>query len=135
MINPTMKLFFVSLFFIPLVAQAQISSGSTLDIITKAIGSGDVPTLSSHFDQNLDISILDKEKSYSKAQAVDAIQAFFNNNKPKSFNSVHSGTSRGSTDQYCIGNLSSSGGNFRVYIYLKANSGTMVVKELRFDKE
>jgi hypothetical protein len=133
--NKFMKYLFIFLFFIPAAVQAQVSGGQTLDIITKAISVGDVSTLSSYFDQNLDVSILDKEKSYSKVQATEAIQAFFNSNKPKSFNAVHNGTSRGSNDQYCIGNLSAATGSFRVYIYLKANSGTMVIKELRFDKE
>lgn len=130
-----MKFLILSLFLTPIALKAQVAGNPTLDIITKAIGAGDVSTLSSHFDQSLDVSILDVEKSYSKTQAAEAIQSFFNNNKPKSFNAVHNGTSKGSNDQYCIGNLAASTGSFRVYIYLKSNSGAMVVKELRFDKE
>jgi hypothetical protein len=63
------------------------------------------------------------------------MRGFFNNNKPKSFSQVHKGTSRENSDQYCIGNLSASSGNYRVYLYLKVNGTNMQIQEIRLDKE
>lgn len=131
-----MKYLLFFLFFTPAVLlAAQGSNNPGLEAITKAIGAGDAELLAKYFDESLEISILDNEKTYNKAQALEVVKSFFNSHKPKTFNAVHNGTSRGSSDQYCIGNLASGSGNFRVYIYLKANSGAMVIRELRFDKE
>jgi len=124
------------LFFAPFtVLASQGTNNPGLEAITKAIGSGDVESLAKYFDESLDVSILDSEKSYSKAQATEVVKSFFTSNKPRTFNAVHNGTSRGSSDQYCIGNLAASNGNFRVYIYLKMTGTTATIKELRFDKE
>ena len=124
------------LFFAPFsLLAAQSAQHPGLEAITKAIGSGDVDALSKYFDETLDVSILDNEKTYSKAQAAEAVKTFFANNKPRSFNAMHNGTSRGSSDQYCIGNMTAANGSYRVYIYLKINGNAATIKELRFDKE
>lgn len=63
------------------------------------------------------------------------LRGFFNTNKPKSFSQVHRGTSRENSDQYCIGNLVTGAGNYRVYLYLKVAGSNVTVQEIRFDKE
>lgn len=131
-----MKNLLFLLFFAPVVALAsQGTNNPSLDAITKAIGSGDVESLTKYFDEHVEISIMDNEKNYSKSEASDVIKTFFGTNKPQSFNPLHNGTSRESSDKYCIGNLASSSGNYRVYIYLKVNGNNLTIKELRFDKE
>lgn len=121
----------------PLVALAHANAQPNpgLDAIAKALGTGDVESLSKYFADNVEISIQDKEQTYAKTQATDVVRDFFNTNKPKGFTQVHNGTSRESSDQYCIGNLSANNGTYRVYIYLKANGATLTIQEIRFDKE
>jgi hypothetical protein len=133
-----MKNLLFLLFIAPIALFA--STGPTapnpgLDAITKALSAGDVETLAKYFDENLEISILDEEKTYTKAQAVEVVKTFFASNKPKTFNAVHNGTSKGNSDQFCIGNLAANSGNYRVYIYLKTVGANVAIKELRFDKE
>lgn len=128
-----MKSLVFLLLFAPLgVFAAQ--GNPAMDAIARALGSGDAEALSKYFGDNVEISILDKEQLYTKAKATDVLRGFFNTNKPKGFSQVHKGTSRENNDQYCIGNLTSAAGDYRVYLYLKVNGNAVTVQEIRFDK-
>ncbi len=103
--------------------------------ITKALNSGDATTLSKYFDSDVELSILDNEDIYSKAEASKIISTFFADNITKSFAKAHSGQSKGSDSQYVIGNLSTSVGAYRVYIYMKVSGKNYLIQELRIDKK
>ncbi|MBK8703401.1 MAG: DUF4783 domain-containing protein [Saprospiraceae bacterium] len=105
-----------------------------LNAITKAISEGNAEALGQYFDQSVEVSVLDNEDVYAKAQAIKVVKDFFAQNKPKSFSQVHQGTSKGNDSQYCIGNLVTATGTFRVYIYLKVNGNNYTIQELRFDE-
>jgi hypothetical protein len=128
-----MRNLFFLLFFAPMVAFGQ--SNVSLEAITNALNAGDADALSKYFSSNVEISIQDKEQVYSKAKAVEVVRTFFNSNKPKSFSQVHKGVSRENSDQYCIGNLTSENGTYRVYLYLKVGGTNLSIQEIRFDKE
>jgi len=128
-----MRNLFFLLLLIPAFSFSQ--TNASLESITAALNAGDVEALSKHFAHNVEISIEDKEQVYAKAKATEVIRAFFNTNKPKSFNQMHKGVSRENSDQYCIGNLSSASGNYRVYLYLKVSGSSLSIQEIRFDKE
>jgi hypothetical protein len=121
------------LLFAPFALMANQGNPS-LEAIAKALNAGDVDALSKYFADNVEISILDNEQQVSKAKATDTLRSFFNSSKPKSFSQVHQGTSRESSDQYCIGNMTAANGSYRVYIYLKMNGANASIQEIRFDK-
>ncbi len=127
------KLLFFLLFALPIAASAHQNPG--LDAIKSALGSGDIDGLSRFFGESVEVSILESEQIFQKAQAVDAVRNFFSQNKPKSFAQMHSGKSKGNDDQYCIGSLTTANGTFRVYLYLKMGGGQPAIQEIRFDKE
>jgi len=102
-----------------------------MDSISKALGSGDVESLSRYFDESVDIN----DDFYDKAEAKKEVKKFFSKNPPKSFSLIHKGTSKGEDSKYFIGNLNAGSGTFRVYVYLKVANRQMVIQELRFDKE
>jgi hypothetical protein len=129
-----MKNLLFFLFFTPVLAFGRTGNPG-LEVISNALNTGDIATLSKYFADNVEISILDKEQVYPKAKAVEVIRAFFDANKPKSFSQVHKGTSRENSDQYCIGNLTANSGNYRVYLYLKVTGNNISIKEMRLDKE
>jgi len=128
-----MKTLIVSLLLFPALT-APVASGS-MDDIASALRTGDVETLSSFFDSQVDLSIMDQEDTYSKSEATSIVRDFFRRNAPSPFSQVHSGTSAGDEAEYCIGDLETSGGSYRVYIYLANSSGQQVIQELRFDAE
>ncbi len=107
---------------------------SNLGQITQALGAGDVEALQEYLDQSVEISMLDNERTYSKAGAVEVLRTFFRTYQPSSFSLVHQGTSRNNDSQYCIGDLTTAEGIFRVYIYMRLSGTRLIIQELRFDR-
>lgn len=128
-----MKNFLFVILLAPSLAMVNLDD---LDIsaITKAISDGNADMLGQYFDANVEVAVMDKEETYSKADAVKVVKNFFAANKPSKFSQVHQGTSKGQDSEYCIGNLTASTGTFRVYIYMKVSGGKYTIQELRFDK-
>jgi hypothetical protein len=103
--------------------------------ISRALGSGNADALGQYLDNSVEISVLDQENVYTKAQAVQVIRQFFTKNPPRNFSLVHQGASKGSDSEYCIGNLTTANGSFRVYLYMKVTGTNYLIQELRFDQE
>ena len=105
------------------------------DDIANSIRSGDAHQLATFFGSSIDLTIMDQENVYSKAQAEFVLKDFFSKNHPKSFNIIHKGSSPEGT-QYAIGNLiSANGKTFRTSFYLKNNGGKYILQELRIENE
>ncbi|RBL93209.1 DUF4783 domain-containing protein [Chitinophaga flava] len=100
--------------------------------VVGAIKQGDVSGLSRYLDNNVEINIGGKANSYSKAQAEIILKDFFSKNQVKSFELVHQG---GETSRFGIGNLATSGGNYRLSFFLQKKGGSMVLNELRFESK
>lgn len=101
--------------------------------ITKAISEGNADALGQYFDDNVEVAVKDEEGTYSKANAIKLVRDFFAKNKPTRFSQVHQGASKGQFSEYCIGDLNTQTGTFRVYIYMKVNAGKYTIQEIRFD--
>jgi hypothetical protein len=129
-----MKNLLFLLFLAPMVAFAY-QGNPNLDAIANALSTGDADALSKYMADNVEISIQDKEQTYTKVKATEVLRSFFGSDKPKSFSQVHKGTSRENSDQYCIGNMATTSGTYRVYLYLKVNGSSINIQEMRFDKE
>jgi hypothetical protein len=102
--------------------------------VTKALSEGDAATLSNYLDNSVDLTLLDKQTVVDKATATTNLREFFSKNRPKSFNTVHQGSSKGADSHYTIGDLGASNGNFRVYLYYKNVGEKPVIQEIRIEK-
>jgi hypothetical protein len=112
-----------------------IATADVYDDISTALKTGDSRLLSSYFDSSIELTISDKENSYSKAQAEQIVKDFFSKNPPKSYSILHKGSSPDGT-KYVIGTLSTSNGkNFRTSYFIKSVSGKTVLQELRIELE
>ena len=105
-----------------------------LNKIGTAIQKGDVKALSLYFNANIEIDILGTEAVYTKTQAIQVLNDFFNKNKPTAFTLIHKGDSNGNA-KFGIGNLSCGKDKFRTYIYIKEKEGKYLIQELRFERE
>ena len=126
-----MKQLLFALMFLPLIAATQPGMAQ----ITSALNAGDIETLGSYFDESMELSILEEEGIYNKGQALQKVKRFLSSNTVNSFTEVHQGASRSSDSQYVIGDLQTSGGTYRVYLFLTNSNGKMIIQELRFDRE
>jgi membrane-bound inhibitor of C-type lysozyme len=61
------------------------------------------------------------------------IKNFFNSNSPNGYKVVHNGDS-GSGAKYQIGELKTSSGSYRTYVYAKDKMGSMLIQEIRIEK-
>ena len=105
------------------------------DEIAFAIRSGDAKQLATFFGPTIDLTILNREDIYSKAQAEQVIKDFFSKNSPKTFTILHTGSSPEGT-LYAIGNLIASNGKiFRTSFYVKSSGGKNLLQELRIETE
>lgn len=111
-----------------------VSSADVLDTIASTIRGGNSTALSQYFDASVDVTILDKEAVYSKAQAQMVVRDFLMKYPVSSFTLIHRGTSPEGS-QYGIGTMASTGGSFRVYFLVRNKTGVSLIKELRFEKQ
>lgn len=113
-----------------LVVPTFLNVDANLSAITSAISSGNADALGQHFSNSVEISVLGNADFYSKTEGIQVVKKFFSQYRPQSFQQRHKGSSPGNS-QYCIGNMATSKGSFRVSIYL-SRSGN--IDEMRFEK-
>jgi Domain of unknown function (DUF4783) len=122
------------LFLLPFWAMIA-SDNPNLASITKAISNGDAAAVGTYMDANIEMSLLGKQDLYNKNQAIQALNDFFGKNKPRSFNAGHAGSSKGNNSHYTTGDLTTSNGNFKVYLYYNTDGGDkVIIKEIRIEK-
>ena len=102
--------------------------------VTKALSEGDATTLSSYLDTSVELTVLDAQNVYDKTQATNVLRDFFAKNKPRSFNAVHQGSSKGSASHYTIGDMTAATGTYRVYLYYKSVGDKPIIQEIRIEK-
>ncbi|MFM2266718.1 MAG: hypothetical protein RL757_158 [Bacteroidota bacterium] len=105
-----------------------------LSPITKALSEGDAAALGSFFDATIDLTVLTKQDLLDKSKATETLRQFFQSNKPKSFNAMHQGTSKGANSQYTLGDLITANGTFRVYLYYRVTGDKILIQEMRIEK-
>ena len=113
---------------------AVLLAADVLDDIALSLKSGNARELSKHFDSNIEITILDTEDVYSKAQAEVVVKDFFTKNKPTAFELIHQGSSKEGS-KYGIGNMTTAKGVFRTYVFVKQKGSAYYIQELRFEEE
>lgn len=109
------------------------ANAQNFDGIINAIKTGSASAVAANFEGNVEITIKSTANSYSKSQAEMVLKNFFSGNQPKSFSVIHQGTSPEGS-KYFIGNLVTSGGTYRTYVYAKTANGKLVIQEIRFEE-
>jgi hypothetical protein len=125
-----MKQLFTGIFFV--VILSAFTTLSNVNEVIIALKSGNAAQLAKYFDNNVEISMPEKNNNYSKSQAELVIQDFFTLNAVKGFDVLHKGGNAGA--EYCIGTLLTKNGQFRTTIYLKQKGNTQVIQEISFEK-
>jgi hypothetical protein len=109
-------------------------NAQSFDNISNAIKSGNAAALAANFQGNVEITLKESGNSYSKNQAEMVLKNFFATHQPKAFAIVHQGTSPEGA-KYFIGNLTTSSGTYRTYVYAKTTGTAMVIQEIRFEEQ
>ncbi len=110
-------------------------AADVFDQVGAAIRSGDARMIARFFNTNVDLTIVNQEDVFSKAQAEMVIKDFFAKNTPRSYTIIHRGVSKEGA-KYAIGTLvTTQGSTFRTYFFVKESGGMSYIQELRFEKE
>lgn len=128
-----MKLLFIQLLLLPSLLLA--GSIESLSDISRALGAGDVATLSKFLDTEVELSVLGEDDFFTSAEATAQLKNFFKKNPATKFSQIHNGESSSTKAEYCIGNLQAGGKTFRVVIYLAKVNGELKIKKMSFDQE
>ncbi len=113
-----------------LLALLAFRPGQSIDSVIGALRNGNSSELSRYMEGNLDISMPEKSDTYSKAQAVLILKDFFARNGVTGFEVKHKGDNKG--NEYCIGMLNTRSGTYRTTVFMKADGGKQLIKEIRF---
>lgn len=123
------------IFSLLIIHSSFISFSQTKDDIPEAIinslKSGNSTELAKFFNSNIELTILDKEEVYSKAQAELILKDFFVKNPPSNFSIIHKGGKEGS--KYIIGNLITTKKTYRAYILYKPQNNKQSIHQLRIE--
>ena len=122
-------IFFLLVFFaLGSVAFAQIP-----DQIVVSIQNGNDVSLSTFFNENVELVVESHDDVYSKSQAQQIVAKFFKSNKPKQFKIIHDGEKEDTS--FAIGSLISANGTFRVSILLKNKNSHPYIHRLLIEKQ
>lgn len=108
--------------------QSKIPAG-----ISIAIKAGNSAELAKYMNSTVELLLLDKEDFYKKNVAEAILKDFFNNYPTKDFVILHQGAKIDA--QYCIGNLKTERGDFRVYFLLKKVGSDLLIHQIRINSE
>ena len=103
--------------------------------ISQALRSGNAEALGAYFSSSVEITVLETEDRYNKADAIKVVQGFFEKYQPKTFSEVHKGVSKGGHLHYCIGEMQTSSKTFRVYLLMEDGPNSYMIQQLRIDEE
>jgi hypothetical protein len=129
--NNNMKTFISTLtIFLGLLLVGFTTNQTNLDQVIGAMKEGKASEVGKYMDDNIELTLPDKSNSYSKAQAIEVLKDFFDNNEVKGFEIKHKGGQEG--QEFCVGTLQTKAGNYRTTIFMQSKTGKNVIKEIRF---
>jgi len=113
------------LFMLPMVATSQ-SAG-----MDAALNKGSAADLGVFFAGSVDVSILNEDATMSSPKAVEMLTSFFSVNTVKGYNRAHLTAPQNGRASYSLGDLYTSNGTYRVYLYFDAQKK---ISEIRIQK-
>ncbi len=115
-----------------LAAALIVAPALSMNEIIQAFKKGSATDVATYLDNSVEITLNSQNNTYNKRQASKVITDFFEKNKVSDFKVLHQSESGGTA--YCIGNLATSGGTYRLTLFAKDKNGNMLLQEIRFEK-
>lgn len=101
--------------------------------VESAIAAGNSSELSAFLNSTVEVSLPEKDETFSSTQSQFVLKDFFTKHPPQSFKIIHKGSS-GNT-YYAVGTYSSAKGVFDTNIFIKQVGDKLLIQQLRFEKE
>lgn len=112
----------------------QTYAQTPVEAVSKALQNGNAFEIAKQFDKVIDITINNEPATYSKSQGEVILKTFFNAHPITSFTLKHKGSPSDNNAIYVIGDLiTKDSQKYRVYLYFKQKSGSLLLQEIRFE--
>ena len=112
--------------------QAQDKSPDAFASISKYISQGNAEALSAWFADNLEITVLSRGGTSSKAQAKQILKSFFETYTPRKFEISH--IAGRPNMKYALGTLNAGGETFNVTIFVSVRDGDCKIQQLKIER-
>lgn len=110
-----------------------VQAQEPLQEVVQYIRGGNVAGMAKYFDKSVGININNNQATYSASQAEIILKDFFTKNVVKDFNVAQSGN-RENNAQWAIGDLTTSTGNYQLYVKISMINSKFLIKDFRFEK-
>jgi hypothetical protein len=94
---------------------------------------GNAQSIGHHMHSSVQLVTPQSEGYYSKAQATMILDKFFKAHPPRTCTVQSQGSSENGA-HYCLMNLETAAGNYRVNLFLKKGSGMLLLQEMKIEK-
>ncbi len=118
--------------FILFLSVGQLLAQIPNDVVD-GLKNGNASALSNYFNQNIELTVLDNDNVYSKAQAQQILAGFFNQYKVSDFELKYEIDKESS--KHVIGTLTTDNGTFRVSFLMKTDEEKAYIHQLRVEKQ
>ena len=108
-----------------------IAQNKPVEVIV-AFKKGSSTELATYLGDKVDLSIQNRSSNVNKRTATTMLDAFFTENKVKSFNVNHEGTKGDSS--FFVGTLVTETGKYRVNCFFKRIENKYLIHQIRIDK-
>jgi hypothetical protein len=113
---------------------AELPMAGVLESVAAAIRIGNSKELAKYFATTVEVTLPEKDGSFSKVQAEMVMKDFFTKNAPSAFSINQQGTSTGGS-QFMIGSYKSGSKVFRTYLLFKPVNGQLFIQQIEFETE
>jgi hypothetical protein len=128
-----MKLLYLPLLIILYLAP-MVGFADPIDKVADLIRQGNIHELANLFAASVEISVLNDENVYTKAQSEIILDKFFNQNKPKSVKMLHKVTSNPNF-RFGVLIMTTENETFRITFTFKETDGNLMLIEFRVETE
>jgi hypothetical protein len=122
------------LVWLGLLSVASYAQTEAFGAVRGAIRSGSAQELTPYLGTKVEVGFDGDKKSYTASEAESVLKNFFAKNPPAAFDFIHQGSSNEGT-KYAIGKYTTKTGAYRVFIKMKAGSGSPSVDTIDFTQE
>ena len=109
-------------------------SGQNESTFFNALKTGDIVTMDSFMEDNIDFCLFEDQQIMSKKSALNKFKSFLNSHKVTGIEVMHKGTSKDKSSQYKVAKLITTTDTFRIFVYSSGEIGSKTIKEIRIDK-
>ena len=117
-----------------IITAITLSLASINSEVGNALSANDSKTLSNFFNNNIDLTIIDQEGTYSKIQAEQIVKKFLSTHNVIKYSAVHLGKAKDGSS-FEIGKLQTKAGTYRTYFLLKGEGVAQKIHQFRIEND